>query len=265
METETLTTPETAPSVPPVESTSVPPPAGAEPAAAAADKSAPGQSEPVNPDESEAPKKPKVPFSERISQIHAAKKQAEAEAAMARQEAQRLRDELERLRSQPRDQMAFEDQDALRVREAVKLERLEEKQAEAQFREQLAAQARVASFQAKVEAAAERMPDLVEKFSRVPVSEQAADLIAESDRAAEIAYYLGNNPQEAHEIYRLPAHLQGARIARIEARLSAAPQVRKVSQAPSPPPALSGASSPGVKDPGTMSMEEYAKWRKSSG
>ncbi len=264
MTTETVATPETA-SVPPVESTSVPPPSGAKPETAAADTSAPGQSEAVNPDESEAPKKPKVPFSERISQIHAAKKQAEAEAAMARQEAQRLRDELDKLRSQPRDQMPFEDQDALRVREAVKLERLEEKQAEAQFREQLAVQARSATFQAKVEAAAERMPDLVEKFSRVPLSEQAADLIAESDRAAEIAYYLGNNPQEAHEIYRLPAHLQGARIARIEARLSAAPSVRKVSQAPSPPPALSGASSPGVKDPGTMSMEEYAKWRKASG
>lgn len=264
MTTETATAPETA-SAPPVESTSVPPPSGAQPETAAADTPAPGQPETETTGENEQPKKPKVSFSERISQIHAAKKQAEADAAMARQEAQRLRQELEQLRTQPRDQMAFEDQDALRVREAVKMERLEEKQAEAQFREQIAAQARVATFQAKVEAAAERMPDLVEKFSRVPVSEQAADLIAESDRAAEIAYYLGNNPQEAHEIYRLPAHLQGARIARIEARLSAAPTVRKVSQAPSPPPALSGASSPGVKDPGTMSMEEYAKWRKASG
>jgi hypothetical protein len=266
METDTLTTPETAPSAPaPVESVTVPPPASAHDAPAAADDPAPGQSETETTDESDAPKKPKPTFSERISQITAMRKQAEAERSIALREVERLQKELETMRGAPTDQQSFEQQDANRVREVLKEEKLAEKQAELSNRDSFIKEARQAAFVAKAEAALERMPDLLEKFSNVPVSEAAAEIIAESDKAAEIAYYLGNNPKEAHEIARLPAHLQGARIARIEARLSAAPQVRKVSQAPTPPARLSGASSPGVKDPGSMSMEDYAKWRKASG
>lgn len=264
MSTETLTTPETA-SVPPVASESVAAPVvEKETEAAAPAESAPGQPETETSDQEQPVKKPKVPFSERISQITAARRQAEAERSIALQEVARLRQELEGLRGQPAD-IPYEQQDANRVREVLKEERLAEKQQEVQTRETFIKEARQAAFLAKVEAAQERMPDLLEKFATVPVSEVAAELIAESDKAAELAYWLANNPREAREIAALPAHMQGARIARIEARLSAAPTVRKVSQAPTPPPALSGASSPGVKDPGSMSMDEYAKWRKASG
>lgn len=263
MTTETLTTPETA-SVPPVasESVTVPPPVETTEAAAPAE-SAPGPEPEAS--EQEQPKKPKVSFSERISQITAARKQAEAERSIALKEIERLQQELERLRGQPAD-IPFEQQDANRVREVLKEEKLAEKQQEIQTRDQVIKEARAATFMAKVEAAADRMPDLLEKFAAVPVSEAAAEIIAESDKAAEIAYYLANNPREAREIASLPAHQQGARITRIEAKLSAAPQVRKVSQAPAPVPALKGGTpSPAVKDPGSMSMAEYSKWYASRG
>ncbi len=209
----------------------------------------------------DTPEKPKVPFKDRFSQVYAQKKQAEAEAMMARAEAQQLRRELAEMRSKPLDQMPYEDQDDLRVRAAIKEERLAEKESEAQRREWQAHDARAATFQAKVSEALPRMPDLVEVFSTIPLSDFAADLIAESEKAAEIAYYLGKNPQIARNIYQQPPHLQGAEIARIEARVSAAPTVRKTSKAPAPAPLLGGSSSPGVKDPADMSMEEYSAWR----
>ena len=220
------------------------------------------ESDTVVPQSEETPdtqEKPKVPFKERFSQVYAQKKQAEAEAAYARQEAGRLRAELDRMRQTPLDQVPYEQQDELRMRAAVKEERLLEKEAEAVQRTKLAQDARITAFQAKVEEARERMPDF-DAFYRVPVSEVAAELIAESSKAAEVAYWLGKNPDAAHKIYQMPAHLQGAEIARIEARVSAAPQVRKVSKAPPPVSTIGGQSSPGVKDPGAMTEAEYSAW-----
>ena len=204
--------------------------------------------------------KPKVPFKERFNEVYAQKKQAEAEAAYARQEASRLRAELDKLRQIPTDQVPYEQQDELRMRAAVKEERLAEKEAEAQRRTEQVHEARIATFEAKVSEALDRMPDFYQVFSQVPVSDVAAELIADSSKAAEVAYFLGKNPDQAKRIYQLPAHLQGAEIARIEARVSAAPQVRKVSKAPPPVSTIGGQSSPGVKDPGQMTEAEYSAW-----
>jgi len=261
MTTETPTTPEAPAKVPvaPVASPELQTPA--EKPVTEGQKPAESAEVPQPEDDAGTPEKPKVPFKERFSQVYAQKKQAEAEAAFARREAMQLREELDKMRSTPMDQVPYEQQDELRVRTAVKEERLAEKAAEAQRAQWQADQARIAAFQAKVSEARERMPDFDQVFSQVPVSEVAADLIAESEKAAEIAYYLGKNPQDAARIYRLPPHLQGAEIARIEARVAAAPTVRKVSKAPAPPPQLGGASSPGLKDPAAMSMDEYAAWR----
>jgi len=229
---------------------------------------APGQpSETETPDEQQKPdeKKPKVPFSERISQIHAQKKQAEAERSIALQEVARLRSELEKLTNVKVDELPYDQQDSLRVRAAVKAERLEEAQSAAAIQNERALRAQQETFLTKVEAVADRMPDLIEKFARVPVTEKSAEIIAASDKAPEIAYYLANNPRDAHYISSLPDHLQGAAIKDIEHRVSSAPTVRKVSTAPSPPPTLNGGATPGAKDPGNMTMEEYAAWRKGNG
>jgi hypothetical protein len=261
MTTEAIAAPAEAPELK-VPVASEVPPAPANDAPPAQDTSAPDPSEVDKPDAETEQKKPKVSFSERIGQITAARKQAEAERSIALQEVERLRREIDAIRGQEIDNLPFEQQDSARVREVLKQEKLADKEAEVAARDTFVKQARQAGFMAKVEAVSDRMPDLLEKFASVPVSEQAAELIAESDRAAEIAYYLANNPREAHEIASLPAHLQGARIARIEAKVSSAPSVRKVSNAPQPIPTLKGGSSPGTKDPGEMTMEEYVAWRK---
>jgi hypothetical protein len=209
--------------------------------------------------------KPKVGFKERISQIHAQKKEAEAHAKSAWSVVARLQDEIKTLRSTDPNSLPFEQQDAHRLREVVKAERFEEAVATARNAEAGAERARVETFKAKVEAARDRMPDFDAVFTPdVPVTRVGAEMIAESEKAAELAYYLGQNRREAYEISQLPEWRQAAELARIEAKLSAAPPVRKISQAPQPVATLQGKSAgSATKDPAEMSEKEYIAWRKS--
>lgn len=223
-----------------------------------------------SPDSVDAPKAPETAediaqklkterSKERYSRLHAESKQYQAEATIARAEAQRLKAELDKLTANRPDEFDPNAQ-AHQLKQVVKSERLEQKVEEADVATQKAARARQEAFIAKVDAARDRMPDFDQVFPNTPISEVAAELIADSDKAAEIAYWLGKNPKDAARIYDLPPHLQGAEIARIEGRLSTV-STRKTSSAPTPPPVLSGQSAPGAKDPASMSMNEYAKWR----
>lgn len=198
----------------------------------------------------------------RIAQLFAEKKTAEARAIAYQREAEQLRADLAKLRQTPTDNLTLEQAERLRMQEVMKSERLEDADRRAQVEREELANRRAEAFKAKVDAAREKMPDFDQVFWNVPVSEHAADLIAESDKAAEIAYWLGKNPQDAARIAHLPPHMQGAEIARIEARVSTV-STRKTSNAPTPPPVLSGQTAPGAKDPASMSMSEYVKWRSS--
>lgn len=223
-----------------------------------------------SPDSVDAPKAPETAeeiaqklkterSKERYSRLHAESKQYQAEATIARAEAQRLKAELDKLTANRPDEFDPNAQ-AHQLKQVVKSERLEQKVEEADLASQKAARARQEAFIAKVDAARDRMPDFDQVFPNTPISEVAAELIADSDKAAEIAYWLGKNPKDAARIYDLPPHLQGAEIARIEGRLSTV-STRKTSNAPTPPPVLNGQSAPGSKDPASMTMAEYAKWR----
>lgn len=225
-------------------------------------ESAEAKSEPESqPDE--AAKKPKQSVSERIGQIHAQKKQAEADRDFALATARKLQAELTKLREQPIDHLPYEQQDAVRLQHVVKNERLQEKLAEADEQAQRTERLLAQQYQAKLEAARERIPTLpaaMNAIREVQIAQQAAEVIIESDLAAEITNWLGTNLDKAWEIAALPAHKQAAEVARIESRLKAGPSPRRHSTAPPPPPTISGASSPAGKDPQNMTMEEYAKY-----
>lgn len=227
-----------------------------------------GESEQASAAKSEPEKQDADPSAEkkrtasgRIAELHAQKKQAEAQRDYALEEARRLRAALDKTNPAAIESLPFEQQEAARLKQAVQSAQLDQKIGDLDQAATNARQLRAATFQAKIEEAIDRMPDLHQKFGSIPLSEAAADLIAESDHAAEVAYFLGNNPREAHRIYGLPAHLQGAEIARIEARVSAPSPMRKVSQAPSPVPTLGGSRSPALKDPADMTFAEYEKMR----
>lgn len=206
--------------------------------------------------------KPKSRFQERIDRLTAERHAADARALAAEEKLRRLQQPLEI----PKDRdLTFEEQESIRIRQAFREERAAETEQEAVREREEAFLKRKQTFEAKAEAVADRMPDLLERFSAVPVSHFAADFIAESEKTAELAYYLGSNPHEAQRIASLPVTRQAVELARLEARLNAAPQVRKTSAAPNPPPTVGGGASPGPKDPSTMSMAEYSEWYKKRG
>ena len=212
----------------------------------------------------EPAKKPKQSVSERIGQIHAQKKQAEADRDFALATARRLQADLDKLKQQPIDHLPYDQQDSARLTNVVKAERLQEKIAEAQEKHAHVEQMMAQQYQAKLEAARERIPTLpaaMQALNAVPIGQAAAEIVIESDKAAEITNWLGTHLDEAWKIAALPPHRQAAEIARIEARLNNGPSPRRHSNAPPPPTTITGASSPAAKDPANMSMDEYAKWR----
>ncbi|CAA2139583.1 hypothetical protein [Hyphomicrobium sp. ghe19] len=91
-----------------------------------------------------------------------------------------------------------------------------------------------------------KIPDFEQKVMSVPISQQVADFIYDSDKGGEVAYYLGSHPDVAHELDRLSKtspRLAERELGRIEARLSA-PAAKTVSTAPKPAPILAGGVSP---------------------
>jgi hypothetical protein len=212
--------------------------------------------------EKEETKKPhRVPAKVRIAELTAQKYQAEAKATAAIAELERIRKQHKPL---PPDASA-EEVDEHRVRKVMREERYGQVSAEAQFATEAAARTRQQMFEAKAEAVADRMPGVLDKFYALPVvTEFMADFIVESDKTPELAFYLGSNPGEATRIASLPIAKQGVELARLEARLSPA-TVKKTSTAPSPPPIIKGAGAPAQKDPASMSMNDYAKWRANGG
>lgn len=204
--------------------------------------------------------KPKHRWQDRVDRLTAQKHALTAENEALKAELDRLRKPIQA----PIDrELSFEEQEALRLRQVVREERADEIEAEIRLRESRAADVRGQMLKEKVEAAAERIPDISEKVfdPTLPITPFAAEFISESDKGAEVAYYLASNRNEASRIAGLPVTQQAVELARLEARLNAAPQVRKVSQAPTPPPMVGGGqTAPLEKLPSEMSMAEYTEW-----
>ena len=204
-----------------------------------------------------AEKKPKSRFQERIDDLTAARRDAERRAAAAEARAAQLLKQIQ----QPGPNASLEEQDEYRVAKVVLNARADELRHEAQTAQEEATRTTFATFQAKAEAVADRMPDVVDKFCSLPeVSPAMATFVAESDKGAEVAFYLAQNEREATRIARLSPLHQGIELARLEGKLSVAPQIRKVSTAPSPPPTVTGNPSPASRDPHEMSQAEYNEW-----
>lgn len=199
--------------------------------------------------------------SERISELYGKAKAAERLAEARARELTDLRKQLAELQQPPSDPNDFAAQQRNDVRAAVKEERMHEVYREAQAHAAEAQQLRLQGFQARVEAARERIPDIdnaLREFAQLPVSEVAADIIGESDKAAEIAYYLSKNPDEARDLARLPNHKQAYKLAQIEAKVSKA-EPRKTSNAPPPPPMIGATSSPSAPALKDMGVADIAK------
>jgi len=125
------------------------------------------------------------------------------------------------------------------------------------------------TFQAKrdrtVTEGREKYPDFEELVFGLPANVMTADVAAdvfEAEHPADVAYYLGKNPEEAAKIAQMGARQRAIRIGAIDARIGQA-AARKATGAPAPPPKFSGAGS-APRDPARLAREnpgEYMRLR----
>lgn len=122
---------------------------------------------------------------------------------------------------------------------------------------------RLAGFNERAASIRQANPDfdVVLQSAAVGVSDTVMETILESDDGPSLAYYLAKNPTELYKLNAMNERQQVLELGRISARLSAKPELRKVTQAPPPPPKVQGAGS-GQKDLANMSDKEYAEFRK---
>lgn len=115
--------------------------------------------------------------------------------------------------------------------------------------------------QKQFEAGVEKYSDFEDIVSDpdLPITQAMAEVLAESEVGADLAYYLGKNPKEAARIARLPAISAARELGKLEAKLPtlAAPAVSK---APPPVTPTKGAAG-GEKDPSQMTDAEFNAWR----
>lgn len=119
----------------------------------------------------------------------------------------------------------------------------------------------------RVEAAIERYPDyeqMVTRNQNVPISQPMAEAIMASEVGPDIAYYLASNTREAAAIYALPPILQAKEIGKLEAKLAAAPPVKRTTKAPDPISPVksrqSSAPSYDTTDPRSVQSMSVSEW-----
>lgn len=129
------------------------------------------------------------------------------------------------------------------------------KQVEQDFEQRREAQNK-AAFAAQAEAIRSSAPDFdaVVSNPNLVVSEQLYKVILESDRKAEVAYYIGKNPELAARLSHMPPTQAAREIGRIEATLAMSP-TRKQTSAPAP---IVPVSSPSFAERqlGSMSLDD---------
>ena len=245
------------------ESTTVEPPADPETPATdgtPADNAA-KTDETETPEQSTEKERRKASASDRIKQITAQKYDAIARAERAEKKAIDLSNQIRELST------SDEYDPVVDMRKAVKTENFEQSKAELIEARQAAQQASIAEFRAKVDIARGTLPNIDEAlkvFLDIPISNAACDIIASSKKAAEIAHYIGLNPNEGHRIARLPVYQQTAEIARLESRLTT-PEPKRISSAPKPAPTLGGGVNPLQFDATRASVDDMSAHLRKAG
>lgn len=185
---------------------------------------------------------------DRIDQLTAARREAERQAEYWKARASQSVDT---------DSLDYEEGIAERVSQRNRREQAETAKATA---EQLAAEA----FNYRETMAREKFADYdsVTRNPSVPITPSMLEIIKDSDVGPDLAYHLGRNVTEAARIAALPEKRQAVELGKLEAKLSAPKALPK--QPPAPVQPVNGMTAGGQKDPGSMSMAEYAAWRKAN-
>jgi len=99
----------------------------------------------------------------------------------------------------------------------------------------------------------------------LPITNDMARVIQESEIGPEVIYHLGPNPKEAYRIANLPPILQAREIGKLEVKLTAEPPTKRTSTAPAPlAPVTTTRSSSGPRydttDPRSIKDMTTSQW-----
>lgn len=129
-------------------------------------------------------------------------------------------------------------------------------------------QERIDSFDKKVTEIGEKIPDFEEvarseeMLEIYDVAPHLADVIEESESGPEIAYFLGNNPEEAVRLAGLSTVQVAIEVGKLEGKLSNALPKKNISKAAKPVNTLTGKGGEVVgKSVDDMTQKEYEAWR----
>lgn len=117
-------------------------------------------------------------------------------------------------------------------------------------------------FRSNVEEFSADHPDFEDVFTEdLPITIAMSHAIMSADNAAELAYWLGNNPEECERISKLGDVAAIKALGRIEERLATPEKPAPKKAKPAPINPLGTRSGENGKDPEEMSTEEYAAYR----
>lgn len=142
-----------------------------------------------------------------------------------------------------------------------------QKQTEANKRQTDAETAQQQAMRDRIDTGREKYEDFdhVALNKAIPITQEMAFAVADSDVGAELAYYLGSNLDEASVIAGLSPNAQYRAIGKLEAKLESSPvQATEKSSAPAPIKPVSKTSTV-ANDPEKMSVDEWMKWRRKTG
>lgn len=250
-------------------------------------QAAPEQSTPEVPtpeSEAQAPQPPKKEISgveKRINQLtwkaHEAERRANA-AILAQQEAEQRawalwqqQQEIQRQATMPTleqhnlDPVAFQRAVEAHNQRYLEQQRQVQQQAWQNQQQRQAHEQFQRTLVAKAAEGAEKFADyneVVGNPSLPPLASNPPLLAAllEHEQFAELSYYLGKNPAEAHRIVSLPPARAVMEMGKIAARLPT--NSRQTSNAPAPPAQVGGNQSGSTKDPSRMSYDEFVAFRR---
>ena len=128
-------------------------------------------------------------------------------------------------------------------------------------------QARMAAISEEIPDAKARYADFDRAFAVAQradvVSPALSDMIVESDKPLDLAYYFGTNPDVARQLSQMAPLAAARELGRIEATLSG-PKPKLQSSAPAPITTLKG-SGTAVKKPDAMNYKEFKAYREAGG
>ena len=142
------------------------------------------------------------------------------------------------------------------AKQAAQQRAVQQRQSQAEFGRKIAT---------VMESALSAAPDVESVLSdpSFPMPQHVVAEVVDCESPGQVLAYLGRNPAEAARLAQMNRPSAVAReLAKIEARLAAAPPAPvPMSSAPPPPRTMRGGSPSATRDPSRMSMDEYAAWR----